>query len=53
MNNAESIEQKYRELQVKHKQLLEQNALEKSRFQSQAEHYQSQTEQYQSQVEKH
>jgi transposase len=45
MNNAQSIEQKYRELQAQYAQLLEQNEREKSQYQSQAKQYQSQVKQ--------
>jgi hypothetical protein len=50
MNNAESIEQKYRELQAQYEQLLEQKTLDKSRFQSQAKQYQSQVANQQHQL---
>jgi transposase len=53
MNNADSIEQKYGELQAKYALLLEQNQRESKQYQNQIEQHQSQVKQQQSQLKKH
>jgi hypothetical protein len=50
MKDAASIEQKYRELQAQYDRLLEHNALEQSRFQSEVRQFQSEAKQYQAQA---
>ena len=46
MNDAASIEQKYRELQAQYDRLLEQKALEQSQFESQIKQFQSKAKQH-------
>jgi transposase len=52
MNNADSIEQKYGELQAKYALLLEQNQRESKQYQNQIEQHRSQVKQQQSQLKK-
>jgi hypothetical protein len=51
MKNAESLEKKYRELQVQHALFIEQKKHESKQYHAQIKQYQSQAQQHQSQLE--